>query len=316
MKIEMNSMQEHLERLNALNNSYSEGDPQLQEQIIQELEVCKVKMEDFFHEIDHKQEKIQLLRKLYYLENSFNRRKVYKTTERCFITDDADRYFQMALQIDPNDPLFNHLHGEYLRDLQDEFFEENTPSNEWDYTFIDYYRKAYENENGDCTLKHNFLMILRKAEARRDYYNGVITEIKHLEQFDHTPNLALTEPKCEIYKITINGSFQCNKAHIGGPPKPNNSNCGNIYCNHRVLFQNEEGNINMAAWFNDPVNDVYDIYWFGVLELEMETSLNKKEGLIIDEDFDNIWTRSCFVELHRNGVSSFFIIGNLKKMIA
>ena len=117
----------------------------------------------------------------------------------------------MALEIEPNDVLFNQLHGEYLRNLQDEFFEETTPSTEWDYTFIDYFQKAYENENNDSALKCNILITLRKAEARRDYYNGMIKEIKDLEQFDCTPNLELTEPKCEIYKITINGSFVCGK---------------------------------------------------------------------------------------------------------
>ena len=177
------------------------------------------------------------------------------------------------------------------------------PSTEWDYTFIDYFQKAYENENNNSELKRNIFMTLRKAEARRDYYNGMIKEIKQLEQLDHTPNLELTEPKCEIYKITINGSFVCGKGTVGVDKKNTNPNCGNIYCNHRVLFQNEDGNINMGAWFTDPVNDVYDIHWFQVLELEMETSVLNDEGLILDEDVDNIWTRSCFVELHRNGVS-------------
>ena len=87
-----------------------------------------------------------------------------------------------------------------------------------------------------------------------------------------------------------------------------NPNCGDIYCNHRVLFQNEDGNINMGAWFTDPVNDVYDIHWFQVLELEMDTSVIKNEGLISIDDELGTW--SCFVELHRNGVSYFFIIGN------
>ena len=55
----------------------------------------------------------------------------------------------------------------------------------------------------------------------------------------------------------------------------------------------------MGAWFNDPVNDVYDIHWFGVLELEMDTSMIKNEGLISIDDELGTW--SCFVELHRNG---------------
>ena len=117
----------------------------------------------------------------------------------------------------------------------------------------------------------------------------------------------MTEPKCEIYKITINGSFQCDNAHILEPPVTSNPNCGKNYCNHRVLFQNEDGNINMGAWFNDPVNEVYDIHWFGVLELEMDTSLIKKEGLISIDDELGTW--SCFVELHRNGFYTILLLG-------
>ena len=85
----------------------------------------------------------------------------------------------------------------------------------------------------------------------------------------------------------------------------NNPNCGNNYCNHRVLFQNEDGNINMGAWFTDPVNGVYDIHWFQVLELEMDTSVIRKEGLILIDDELGTW--SCFVELHRNGVYTFLL---------
>ena len=299
MKIEINSMQHNLEHLNELNHKHLQGNTQLKEEIIRELEACKIKLEHMFYKIDDKQEKIQLLRKLHYFESTFNRHKLYKyNPDKCYISDDSDRYAQMGLQIEPKDSLFNALHGAYLRNLQDEFFEETTPSTEWDYTFIDYQRKAYENENSNMLFKHNLLMTLRKAEARRDYYNGMIKEIKHLEQFDQTPNIELKEPKWEIYKITINGSFQCDNAHILEPPLTSNPNCGDTYCNHRVLFQNEDGNINMGAWFNDPVNEVYDIHWFGVLELEMDTSVIKNEGLIIDKDFN---TRSCFVELHRNG---------------
>ena len=57
----------------------------------------------------------------------------------------------------------------------------------------------------------------------------------------------------------------------------------------------------MGICYSDPKVDVYDIHWFSVLELEMETSVMKKEGLIIkDQEFN---TMSCFVELHRNAVS-------------
>ena len=53
----------------------------------------------------------------------------------------------------------------------------------------------------------------------------------------------------------------------------------------------------MGVWYDDPARDVYDVAWFGILSLEMETA-SKTEGLISrDEEFD---TTSCFVELQRN----------------
>ena len=163
-----------------------------------------------------------------------------------------------------------------LENRQGEFFEENTPPSQWDYSFVEYYRKAYEFENNDA-MKYSFWISLREAEARRDFYTGMIKEIKRLEQFDSTPNLELKEPKWEIYKITINNYFHP-------------SNC-------RVLFQNADGNINMGVWYDDPMRDVYDIAWFNILVLEMEIA-NKTKGLIsIDKKMN---TQSCFVELQRN----------------
>ena len=43
--------------------------------------------------------------------------------------------------------------------------------------------------------------------------------------------------------------------------------------NHRVLFQNADGNINMGVWFNDPEIDLYDICWFNYLASLIEDSL-------------------------------------------
>ena len=76
------------------------------------------------------------------------------------------------------------------------------PASNWDYDFIEYYRKAYENED---TLrgKETVLLSLQNAEVLRDFYKGTITEIKHLVQLDPTPNLELKEPKWELYKISI-----------------------------------------------------------------------------------------------------------------
>ena len=100
MKIEINSMQLHLERLNELNRKHFHGNTQLKEEIIRELEACKIKLEHIFYKIDDKQEKIQLLRKLHYLERNFNRHKLFKDNpDKCHISDDSDRYAQMGLVV-------------------------------------------------------------------------------------------------------------------------------------------------------------------------------------------------------------------------
>ena len=68
---------------------------------------------------------------------------------------------------------------------------------------------------------------------------------------------------------------------------------------HRVLFQSADGTINMGVCFNDPDVEIYDIFWFNEITMQMTSSLNKNEGLIsIDEELQ---IRSCYVELHRNG---------------
>ena len=68
---------------------------------------------------------------------------------------------------------------------------------------------------------------------------------------------------------------------------------------HRVLFQNADETINMGVIFNDPDLELSDIYWYIILAQLMEKSLAKNEGLItIDRKLN---TKSCYVELHRNG---------------
>ena len=64
----------------------------------------------------------------------------------------------------------------------------------------------------------------------------------------------------------------------------------------------------MGACYKDSMNNIYEIAWFSTLELDMETSIVKKEGLIsIDKEFN---TRSCYVELHRK--ASQFLLTVLK----
>ena len=74
---------------------------------------------------------------------------------------------------------------------------------------------------------------------------------------------------------------------------------------HRALFQSADGKINMGLWFNDPDIDIYDICWFNTIAIAMEKSLQKNEGFIsVDEELN---TKSCYVELHRNGWLKCFL---------
>ena len=62
--------------------------------------------------------------------------------------------------------------------------------------------KAYENESNP-DRKQRFLDIAQHHNLRHDYFRGSVKQINHLIQFDAHPNSLITEPQCEIYKITI-----------------------------------------------------------------------------------------------------------------
>ena len=69
--------------------------------------------------------------------------------------------------------------------------------------------------------------------------------------------------------------------------------------NHRVLFQNAEGDINMGFWFNDPRVQLADVFWFHTFGIALQGYLMQNEGLVtFDPEYK---TKSCYVELHRNG---------------
>ena len=70
--------------------------------------------------------------------------------------------------------------------------------------------------------------------------------------------------------------------------------------NHRVLFQNSEGNINMGVYFNDPDVEWSDIHWYNTLgEDIVRYKKISDNGLIsYDKELD---AYSCYVELHRKG---------------
>ena len=75
--------------------------------------------------------------------------------------------------------------------------------------------------------------------------------------------------------------------------------------NHRVFFQNAEGNINMGVFFNDPDVELGEIYWYNAMAKEIAETLEKDEELIaVDEE---LGTHSCYVELHRLDKKQFII---------
>jgi len=51
------------------------------------------------------------------------------------------------------------------------------------------------------------LHLLRESEAMRDFHKGSIRQINHLIQFG-PQNLALTEARCEIYKVSVSFEFK------------------------------------------------------------------------------------------------------------
>ena len=55
----------------------------------------------------------------------------------------------------------------------------------------------------------------------------------------------------------------------------------------------------MGVWFDDPDIEIEDIYWYNLLAKQIKKSLRKNEGFIsVDREYK---TKSCYVELHRNG---------------
>ena len=143
-------------------------------------------------------------------------------------SDDFERYVNMGLHIDPNHPNFLYRNGNfssnYSRDnnlfLKESVLyflkissksraeglsqkQKNLPGPEKDYkTYIDCYRRAYENETRP-TEQMRFLYRLLDTEAARDFDVGGLRQINHLIQMDPTPNLELKEARSEIYKISI-----------------------------------------------------------------------------------------------------------------
>ena len=158
-----------------------------------------------------------------------------------------------------------------------------------DYGYIEYLQKSMENIS-DPAYKEIMSLKIKCEEGRRDYYVESLKQINHLIQIGK-PNLELTEPKWELYKISI--SF---RTYVGNPTDVSKLKGSN----HRILFQNAEGNINMGVFFNDPDVDLHDIYWYNTMAGAIFGAFKREEGLISTDD--ELGTHSCYVELHRKGL--------------
>ena len=84
---------------------------------------------------------------------------------------------------------------------------QNIPQPEKDFSYIDFFRKAYENET-QHGKKMLYLHQLRGTEAFRDFWTGSLRSVNHLIQIG-SPNLELKEARCEIYKISISFEPKC-----------------------------------------------------------------------------------------------------------
>ena len=78
------------------------------------------------------------------------------------------------------------------------------------YDYIEVYRKTHElvlaDPNVDAEGKAHSYHYLLEREAIRDYHIESLRQINNLLQIDQKPNLELTEPKEELFKISV--SFQ------------------------------------------------------------------------------------------------------------
>jgi len=159
-----------------------------------EVKAYKVKFENLFSDTDDENQKLNILTALNQLENFLTQG----------ISDDFIRYTKMGLRIKPNDPLFNESLAWSLSKPQQ---LAGIPSADWDFSYIKYFRIAYENHT-DPKAKKTTWLNLQYSEAFRDYNTGVIKEIKNLVQLDKKPN-DLKEARCEIYKISISYEYKC-----------------------------------------------------------------------------------------------------------
>jgi len=148
---------------------------------------------------------------------------------------------------------------------------------------------------------HTWNMIL-DAESTRDVFAvSSLRQFNHLIQFDDKPNFEIKEPRWEIYKISLTfpstGEDQVLFQLLLLVLDVVNHVALLKGTDHRVLFQNAEGTINMGVCFDDPDLEMSDIFWYNQLSKKMHVSLLTNDGLTSSDAESG--TVSCYVELHR-----------------
>ena len=86
---------------------------------------------------------------------------------------------------------------------------------------------------------------------------------------------------------------------------------------HRILFQNATGTINMVQLFDDPNLELEEVAWFHILgECMLHTFKNVRSSQKLiklktgrDPNFDENEYMSCYVELHRIGSIFLLLVG-------
>ena len=157
-----------------------------------ELIEFKIRLEELYDETDVMEHKLEILRSLTLVENFLTRA----------VSDDYGRYVEMALRLDPKNAEFLGNNAMWLAGR-----ETNKSWADRNYGYLEFYRKSYECENHP-TKKILAYNLWKEAEARRDFHKGSIRQINHLIQFDQEPDLELTEPLWEIYKISVSFEYK------------------------------------------------------------------------------------------------------------
>ena len=87
--------------------------------------------------------------------------------------------------------------------------QDGTPESSWNYSFVEYARKAYnlaDQHEADPKNKEQYFNKFQWTNAMKNYYTESINEINHLVQLDRTSHLELKESKWEVYKISLSFS--------------------------------------------------------------------------------------------------------------